>query len=307
MPKFRLLQEDILLEVINEDKTWIQKQARENSVQIKIKKKPPKGMRERVVEVYGSTSKTAKKGVIEVCRKLAEVNEDGSEVFSRKFCTDEVQCCLLVQKDVTGAVIGEKGIRIKDVLKKYEIQCDIERQCIGQSDEKTVRVTGPTEQVISALEKILANILEHGRNLTPRYPYDPFYGGPGAVAPPSFRRQGVHDDWSLGDWFCPACHYKNFGKNSRCKKCGGPKPKYDLDRGVSYKEKQMYGPGGYNGYMGYGRDRGSKDKNPYGASYAYSGSAGAYSGYMGSYGGGRKGQGKYEDKYGGYGTSYKGW
>merc|ERR1711964_485314 len=106
----------------------------------------------------------------------------------------------------------------------------MERQCIGQSDEKTVKIRGATEQVLEATEIVIQNILESGKNTIPRYPYDPFYGGPGAVAPPSFRRSGVHDDWSQGDWLCQSCYYKNFSRNSKCKKCGGNKPHYDLDR-----------------------------------------------------------------------------
>lgn len=300
MVKFRLLAEDALLTQMAIDKEWIRTVQKEHSCKITIKKKPPKGMRERVVVVDGRSIKQAKAGVCQVLRKLADINEDGTEVFSRKFCSDEVEACMLLQKELTGAVIGEAGCRLKDIQKKHEIRTDIERQCIGQSDEKTVRVTGPTEDVCSAVEIMLQNVCECGKNLTPRYPYDPFYGGPGAVAPPSFKRHGVGEDWSRGDWLCQNCYYKNFSRNTKCKKCNNNKPNYALDRGVDYRYKQM-------GYDGYGPQK--KKKLPHGAAYDYSGSA--FGGYQGTYGGGRKGEhkGKYPDKYGGsyHAQSYSGW
>lgn len=307
MVKFRMLAEDNLLEKMQQDREWIKKVQKEVGCKITIKKKPPKGMRERVVVVDAHTIKGGKEGISQILRKLADINEDGSEEFSRKFCSDEVECCLLLQKELTGAVIGEKGCRLKDILKKHDVRCDIERQCVGQSDEKTVRVVGNTEDVCQTISTMLANVCECGKSMTPRYPYDPFYGGPGAVAPPSFRRHGVGEEWSKGDWLCQGCYYKNFSRNSKCKKCGGSKPNYDLDRGVDYRYKKM-------GYDGYGPER-RKKKLPHGAAYHYEGSAGAYGGYMGGYGGGRKGEhkGKYPDKYeDAYGSgyshqSYTGW
>lgn len=136
---------------------------------------------ERIIEVQGDVE-----DVVEAIQLIANaLNED------KPFIT------ILAERRNLGAVIGKGGETINHIREETKALIDIEKECIGNSSQKEIRIRGDAEPVNQAIDSIVQKLAE-GKNPV-RMAYVPLPAD--MVAQADYNRRGPRYGYGGGKGF----------------------------------------------------------------------------------------------------------
>lgn len=138
---------------------------------------------ERIVEVQGDVEDVA----------------EAIKLIANALSEDQPYITILAERRNLGAVIGKGGEVINRIRDETRASIDIEKECIGNSSQKEIRIRGDPEAVGNAIETIVM-LLSEGNNPV-RMAYVPLPPGMAAQAdynmmPSRYRGRGRR--WSQG-------------------------------------------------------------------------------------------------------------
>jgi len=137
--------------------------------------------------------------IIEVQGEVEDVTE-AIKMIANALSEDKPYITILAERRNLGAVIGKGGETINQIRDETHAVIDIEKECIGNSSQKEIRIRGDPEPVAQAIETIVM-LLSEGKNPV-RMAYVPLPPGMAAQADynmmPSRYRGGRGGSWSPG-------------------------------------------------------------------------------------------------------------
>jgi len=137
--------------------------------------------------------------IIEVQGEVEDVTE-AIKLIAMALSEDRPYITILAERRNLGAVIGKGGEVINQIRDETQAVIDIEKECIGNSSQKEIRIRGEPEPVAQAIEHIVM-LLSEGKNPV-RMAYVPLPAGMAAQADynmmPSRYRGGRGGSWSQG-------------------------------------------------------------------------------------------------------------
>jgi len=137
--------------------------------------------------------------IIEVQGEVEDVTE-AIKMIANALSEDRPYITILAERRNLGAVIGKGGETINQIRDETQAVIDIEKECIGNSSQKEIKIRGEPEPVAQAIEAIVM-LLSEGKNPV-RMAYVPLPAGMAAQAdynmmPPRYRG-GRGGTWSRG-------------------------------------------------------------------------------------------------------------
>jgi len=129
----------------------------ESGAQVHTSKFVP-GMTERTAKIMGSAE--------QVSSAIKMIIDTGSK--------DHPMITLLAEYKNCGILIGKQGVTIKQIRDETQANISVSKDCIGNSTQKEIRITGEYEAVTKAVDAVVVHIAE-GKNPT-RVAYAPGNG-----------------------------------------------------------------------------------------------------------------------------------
>lgn len=112
--------------------------------------------------------------------RIGDVKGDVEEVsqavqmIASFICEERPTITLLAESRNIGALIGKGGATINQIRNATQANVDIGRECLGDSTQKEIRITGDPDAASQAIDSIIKYLAE-GKSQV-RVPYEP-YGG----------------------------------------------------------------------------------------------------------------------------------
>lgn len=152
--------------------------------------------KERVMQVKGTVEYN-----VAALRAIADLlisNDQEKKQAENPEATVETLCFkLLIPKSLAGAIIGRAGAIIKSIQEDTGAKVSVSTEPLGASTEKSVSVTGNTEQLQAAITRILTQIRDNPpRAGTTSIPYVP--GQPVFAAAPGGNPYGAPPQQAYG-------------------------------------------------------------------------------------------------------------
>jgi len=130
------------------------------------------GSQERIAEISGV--------VEDVSRAIQMIASSLSE--------DRPEVCILAESKNLGSVIGKGGSTINKIRDDTQARIDIEKECLGNSTQKEIRISGDAKNVHNAIDIVVQHLADGTSPV--RVPYVPFGGGGNFSFPPVRGRKG---------------------------------------------------------------------------------------------------------------------
>jgi len=187
----------------------------ESGAQVHTSKFVP-GMTERTAKIMGSAE--------QVSSAIKMIIDTGSK--------DHPMITLLAEYKNCGILIGKQGVTIKQIRDETQANISVSKDCIGNSTQKEIRITGDYEAVTKAIDAVVVHLAE-GKNPT-RVAYAPGNGMIGfSNAAPRFP--GANSPASGRGWTLPT--NRGFSISPSARGGGG-------------FQQQRFGGGGQRGLFG---------------------------------------------------------
>jgi len=126
--------------------------------------------------------------------RIAEISgvvEDVSQaiqMIASSLSEDRPEVCILAESKNLGSVIGKGGSIINKIRDDTQARIDIDKECLGNSTQKEIRISGDAKNVHNAIDIVVQHLADGTSPV--RVPYVPHRGGGNLSFSPVRGRKG---------------------------------------------------------------------------------------------------------------------